>query len=383
VTSTQYDVAVLGLGGIGSAIAAHCAARGASVIGLEQFGPAHNLGSSHGKSRMIRQAYFEDPSYVPLVLRSYELWRTLEKQTGENLLQITGVLSIGDEKSAIISGTQRAAAQHGLALEKWSRKELQARYRGLRTLPDEIALFEPDGGVLDPERSVSAHLKAAKSAGADLRFETAVRSWETTDGGATVHLSGGTTVSAKKLILSLGPWFKEALEELGVALRVQRNVQVWFSPATNSYAAPHFPAFLVERAGLPAPLYGFPDFGAGVKAAFHGFGDLTTAGELEREIEITRDVAPVARAMDDWMPGAAETLREAAACMYSLTPDSDFVIDRHSNHPNVVLCGGFSGHGFKFAPVIGEIAADLALDGGSRHQIDFLSLKRFSRATAE
>lgn len=328
---------------------------------------------------MIRQAYFEDPSYVPLVLRSYELWRALERQTGENLLQITGVLSIGEETSAIISGTQRAAAQHGLALEKWSAGELRARYPSLRLLPDEIALFEPDGGVLDPERSVSAHLKAAQSAGADLRFETRVRTWEATDGSATIHLADGSTVSAKKVILSLGAWFKEVLEGLGVMLRVQRNVQVWFSPSTSSYEASRFPAFLVERAGLPTPLYGFPDFGAGVKAAFHGFGDLTTADELEREVDIARDVAPVARAMEDWMPGTAATLREAAACMYSLTPDSHFVIDRHPHHNNVVLCGGFSGHGFKFAPVMGEIAADLALDGGSYHQIDFLSLKRFAR----
>jgi glycine/D-amino acid oxidase-like deaminating enzyme len=244
-------------------------------------------------------------------------------------------------------------------------------------LPDEIALFEPDGGVLDPERSVRAHLTAAAAAGAELRFQTAVRTWEATDCGATIHLSDGGTVSAKRLILSLGPWFKEALAELGVALRVQRNVQVWFSPARHHYEAGRFPAFLLDRAGLPAPLYGFPDFGAGLKAAFHGFGDLTDAEELQRDVEIERDVAPVARALDDWMPGAAAKFREAAPCMYSLTPDSHFVIDRHPSHANVVLCGGFSGHGFKFAPVIGEIATDLALDGASRHQIDFLSLKRF------
>jgi len=372
-----FDVAVIGLGGIGSAIAAHCAARSASVVGLEQFGPAHDRGSSHGKSRMIRQAYFEDAAYVPLVLRSYELWRALEKQVGENLLRITGVLSVGEEKSAIIAGTQRAAAQHGLSLEKWSRGEVRDRYPSLRLLPDEIALFEPDGGVLDPERSVRAHLKAAAAAGAELRFETEVRTWEVTDRGATIHLADGATVSARKLILSLGPWFKKALAELGVLLRVQRNVQVWFSPATNHYQAERFPAFLLDRAGLPAPLYGFPDFGAGIKAAFHGFGDLTSADELQREVDIERDVTPVARALDDWMPGASANFREAAPCMYSLTPDSHFVIDRHPAHANVVLCGGFSGHGFKFAPVIGEIAADLALDGGSRHQIDFLSLKRF------
>jgi sarcosine oxidase len=375
--SLSYDVAVAGLGGIGSAIAAHCAARGASVIGLEQFGPAHDRGSSHGRSRMIRQAYFEDPAYVPLVLRSYELWRALEKQTGEELLRVTGVLSAGAENSEIISGTQRSSAEHGLALEKLSHQQVRERYPGVRLLPDEVALFEPNGGVLDPENAVRAHLKAAQSAGAQLRFETTMRNWEANDDGATIHLDDGEKIVARKLILSLGPWFKEALEGLGVPLRIQRNVQVWFSPATNSYQAPGFPAFLVERAGLPAPLYGFPNFGDGVKAAFHGSGDLTTADALDRDVEIARDVEPVARALEEWMPGAAATFREAKPCMYSLTPDSHFVVDRHPAHANVVLCGGFSGHGFKFAPVIGEIAADLALEGGSRHQIDFLSLKRF------
>ncbi len=171
-----YDVAIAGLGGMGSAIAAHCASRGASVIGLEQFGLAHDRGSSHGKSRMIRQAYFEDPAYVPLVLRSYELWRDLERQTNEDLLRITGVMSVGNEKSEIIAGTKRAAAQHGLPLESWSREEVGKRYPGLRFLENEVALFEPEGGVLDPERSVRAHLKVADSHAAELRFGTVVQS---------------------------------------------------------------------------------------------------------------------------------------------------------------------------------------------------------------
>jgi sarcosine oxidase len=376
-----YDVAIVGLGGIGSAIAAHCAGRGASVIGLEQFGPANDRGSSHGKSRMIRQAYFEDAAYVPLVLRSYELWRALEKQCGADLLRITGLVSVGEETSTIISGTQRAASEHSLRLEKWGRGEALQRYPSLRLLENEIALFEPDGGVLAPERAVRAHLKAAEAAGAELRFEATVRSWEASNGSVTVALHNGSEVSARRLILSLGPWFKEVLEGLGVALRVQRNVQVWFTPSTKVYDAPQFPAFLLDRAGLPAPLYGFPDFGDGVKVAFHGFGDLTTANDLDREVDAARDVEPVKRATDDWMPGAAANFREAKPCMYSLTPDGHFVIDRHPEHSNVILCGGFSGHGFKFAPVIGEIVADLALDGASRHRIDFLSATRFQRRT--
>jgi sarcosine oxidase len=372
-----YDVAVAGLGGIGSAIAFQCAARGASVIGFEQFGPAHDRGASHGKSRMIRKAYFEDAAYVPLVLRSYELWRALERETGQKLLRITGVLSAGQENSEIISGTKRAAAQHDLPIKVWNRQQVQERYPSLQILPDEVGLFEPDGGVLDPEGAVRAHLKAARAAGADLRFETTMQSWEATDKGIRLLLKDGTQLSAKSLVLSLGPWFKETLKGLNVSLRVQRNVQAWFSPRTNDYDTDRFPAFLLDRKGLPAPLYGFPDFGDGLKAAFHGLGQLTTADEVDRDVDMARDVTPIVQALEQWMPGAAATYCEATPCMYSLTPDGNFVIDRHPAHANVILCGGFSGHGFKFAPVIGEIAADLVLESGSQHQIDFLSLKRF------
>jgi sarcosine oxidase len=315
---------------------------------------------------------------VPLVLRSYELWRELEKKTAKKLLRITGVLSVGPGDSTIIAGTKRSAAQHGLRLEALSREQMRERHPSVRLLPDEEALFEPDGGVLDPERAVGAHLTLAQASGAHLRFQMSMQKWEANAGGVTVDLDNGARLSAKTLVLSLGPWFQQTMATLGVPLRVQRNVQAWFSPSVKSYEAGRFPAFLVDRAGLPAPLYGFPDFGDGVKAAFHGFGQLTAAGDLDREIDQPRDVAPIARAMEEWMPGAAATFREAKPCMYSLTPDANFVIDRHPQYPNVILCGGFSGHGFKFAPVIGEIAADLALDGGSRHGIDFLSLKRFA-----
>ena len=372
-----FDVAVAGLGGMGSAIAAHCAARGASTIGFDQFEPAHDLGASHGKSRMIRKAYFEDSAYVPLVLRAYELWRKLEQEAGEELLRITGVLSIGAPGSEIISGTLRAADRHDLAVKTWSQEEVKTRYPSLQLLSDELAVFEPDGGVLDPERSVRSHLKVAESAGAKLRFKTAIESWEATDKGVEIRLDDGTQVLARGLVLALGPWFQETLGSLGIPIRVQRNVQVWFSPATNAYESGRFPAFLLNRAGLPAPLYGFPDFGDGVKAAFHGLGDLTTAGQVNREIDIARDVEPIVKAMELWMPGSTQTFREAKPCLYALTSDGHFVIDRHPAHANVILCGGFSGHGFKFAPVVGEISADLALDGASRHQIDFLSLRRF------
>ena len=374
----RYDVAVVGLGGMGSAILAHCAARGASVIGLEQFDRGHELGSSIGKSRLIRKAYCENPAYVPLVLRAYELWRELERATGEQILRITGLLSVGAETSEIIQGTRRAAREHGLPLEALTRSELQARYPTLQPLRDEIAVFETDGGVLNPERAVAAHLQVAAANGAEMRFRVAMERWDAkTNDSFDLQLNDGSCIEARTLVLALGPWFKRTLESLGVPIRVQRNVQAWFSPATRAYDASSFPGFLLDRPGLPAPLYGFPDFGDGVKAAFHGFGALTDAEHLDRGVDIARDIEPLARALEEWMPGAATTLREAKPCMYTLTPDAHFVVDHHPLHHNLILCGGFSGHGFKFATVIGEIGADLALHGSTRHPIDFLSLRRF------
>jgi sarcosine oxidase len=329
---------------------------------------------------MIRKAYFEDPAYVPLVLRAYELWRELERTTGEELLRITGVISVGAESSGIITGTLRAAKEHNLLLERLSRHETKTRYPTIELWHDEVALLEPDAGVLDPERAVLAHLKMAELAGAETWFGVTMESWEATSNGFELHLSDGRNVSASRLVLALGPWFQEMLQSLGIPIRVQRNVQAWFSPASRLYNASSFPAFLVDRPGLPAPLYGFPDFGDGVKAAFHGFGDLTDANHINREITFSRDVEPIATAMEQWMPGATQTFRTAKPCMYTLTPDANFVVDRHPDHANLILCGGFSGHGFKFASVMGEIGADLALDGGSRHRIDFLSLRRFAPA---
>lgn len=375
-----YDVAVVGLGGMGSAILAHCSALGASVIGLEQFTPAHDRGSSHGKTRMIRKAYFEDPAYVPLVLRAYELWPKLERAVDQEILRITGLLSVGPEDSEIIRGTLRAAQEHDLQVESLGKEEVKTRYPTIELWPDEVALFEVDGGVLDSERAIRAHLKVAESHGAKTRFGVTVERWHPEDKGFDLRLSDGDKVLAKRLVLTVGAWFQETLESLRVPIRVQRNIQVWFHPATHAYDAPGFPGFLLNRKGLPAPLYGFPDFGDGVKAAFHGHGDLTNAKEINREIDRARDVQPVAEALERWMPGAAQSVLAASPCMYTLTPDQHFVIDQHPSHPNLVLCGGFSGHGFKFAPVIGEIGAQLALEGGTNYEIKFLSLRRFQRS---
>ena len=328
---------------------------------------------------MIRKAYFEDPSYVPLLLRAYDLWREIERETDTELLRITGLLMVGGEQTEIIAGARRSAQEHALPLESLTAREIRKRYPILKILDEEMGVFERDGGVLDPERAVEVQLKMATAAGAQMHFGVAMSTWAAIPGGFAIQLADGTSVTSRALVLSLGPWFKEVLERLGLSIRVQRNVQAWFRSSTDAYAAPHFPPFLLDREGLPAPLYGFPDFGEGVKAAFHSFGDITDALHFDREVNTARDIEPIVQTMEQWMPGAAGTLRAAKPCPYTLTPDGNFVVDRHPDHPRLILCGGFSGHGFKFAPVIGEIGADLALEEGSRHKIDFLSLRRFAQ----
>jgi glycine/D-amino acid oxidase-like deaminating enzyme len=285
---------------------------------------------------------------------------------------------VGQDTAEIVTGAERAAREHRLTLESLTAREIRRRYPMLRVHDNERGVFEPEGGVLDPERSVETLIQAAATAGAELHFGLAMEKWEASEDGIVIRLADGSAVKSRALVLSLGAWFKAALEKLGVAIRVQRNVQVWFTPATNQFAAGRMPAFLLERAGLPAPLYGFPDFGDGVKAAFHAHGDLTDAAHLKREIDPTRDIEPVAQAMEQWMPGAAASFRAAKPCPYTLTPDGHFVIDRHPQHSRLILCGGFSGHGFKFAPVVGEICTSLALEEEPRYEIDFLSLRRFT-----
>jgi sarcosine oxidase len=363
---------------MGSASLAHCAMRGARVLGIEQFEELHDLGASSGKTRIIRQAYFEDAAYVPLVLRAYDLWRELEASSGTQLLALVGVLLAGSERSEVISGSLHAARAHDLHVEYLDAADMRRRFPTLRVHAGEVGVFEPLAGAIFPERAIRAHLDLARARGAQTRFRTALKSWESDERGVKLDLSDGSRIRTRSLILTIGPWFAAAMQQAGVRLEVQRNAQVWFAPQSRAYRAPDFPAFLIDRPQLPAPLYGFPDFGDGVKAAFHGVGAITTPSELVREIDPVADVAPVAAALEAWMPGAASRYIEGKACMYALTPDRHFVVDRDPRDSRVILCGGFSGHGFKFASAIGEVASQLALDGGTPHDVRFLSLQRFT-----
>ncbi len=369
-----YDALVLGLGGMGSAALAHLSKRGAQVIGIEQFVPKHELGASSGRSRIIRTAYFEDVRYVPLLRRAYELWAELEFESGARLIEMTGVLLVGLPESVVIRGSLESAALHELEVERWTSSEVRERYPQTRPLEGEIGVFEREAGFVRPEAAVDAQLGVAAAHGATCRYGIEVTGWRReADGLLRVRGSDGSEWVTKKLVLSAGPW----LERLPILpLKIQRNVQVWFTPENDEFALGKFPAFMVDRPDFPARMYGFPDCGEGVKAALHGYGATTHAASLDRFIH-DDDIAAVRAALSTWIPAAAGTYRDGKACMYALTPDEHFIVDRHPDDPGIVIAGGFSGHGFKFAPVVGEIVADLVLDGATRHDIGFLSLGRF------
>ncbi len=375
----MYDDIVVGLGGMGSAAAAHLAARGRHVLGLEQFTPAHDRGSSHGYSRIIRQAYYEDPAYVPLILRAYELWANLEKSSDEPLYLRTGGLMVGKEDSELVQGSLRSAREHGLKHELLDAKEIMRRYPATAPRDNDVALFELPAGILFPEACVTAHLKLATTLGAELRFTTEVMSWQETPNGVSVSTANGERFEAQRLVLCAGAWLQQVAADLDLPLRVERNVMHWFQPKSHPelFGPGRLPVYILDRQQR-FMMYGFPDVGgAGLKAAFHHSEIYTTPQELDRTVA-PAEIEAVSSALAEWLPAGVGNHLASVVCMYTLTPDLHFVIGLHPHAPNVVIAGGFSGHGFKFCSVVGEVLADLAIDGTTRHPIELFSPMRFS-----
>jgi sarcosine oxidase len=366
-----YDVVVVGLGGMGSAAAYHLARRGQRVLGLERFGPAHDRGSSHGNSRIIRQAYFEDPAYVPLVLRAYELWDELEEESGEEILTLTGGIMMGPGGSRTVTGSIESAEAWGLDYEVLDAGDIRARFPLFRVHDDLVALYEKNTGILRPERAVRAHLDAATSRGAELHFEEPAISWEVVGDGVRVTTEQNT-YEAARLVVSAGPWAPQLLSEMGLPLEVQRLVQFWFRPKNGiePFALGTFPVWIWE---LPDGLqfYGFPNHDGeetGVKVAFFRVGPICTPDTIDRTVH-PEEVEQMREYLRMGIPDLDGEFLRAKTCMYTNTPDEHFVISTHPEHPQVSIAAGFSGHGFKFTSVVGEILADLATEGTTDHPI--------------
>jgi len=374
-----YDVIVLGLGAMGSAAAQHLAQRGKTVLGIEQFTSPHDRGSSHGGSRMIRQAYFESPDYIPLVLRAYTLWRKLERDTDTRLLCITGGMNIGPRDGELVQRTIAASARHSIPFEILEESAIRKRFPVVVPQLDDVAVHETNAGYLFPEECIRCQLKMASSAGAELLFEESVLSWLATGDHVEVRTGKGT-YTAGHLVIAAGPWANEALHGL-MPLRVTRQVMAWIQPTTGvaPFLPQHFPVFLCEDAHGGFPGYGFPALDGptgGIKAAIHGSDMVCTPESVDRTIHAS-DLRRIVEKLRARIPALDGAVVKAQTCMYTMSPDEHFVIGTHPRFAACTIACGFSGHGFKFAPVVGEILADLAASGSTAHPIELFSPRRF------
>lgn len=372
---TTYDVAIIGLGGMGGAAAYRLAERGQRVVGIERFGPGHDQGSSHGDSRIIRQAYFEHPSYVPLLRRAYELWRETERASGQDLLTITGGVFIGSPDAVTVTGALRSARMWDLEHEYLDAAAITDRFPTLRPGPDDVGVYEPYAGYVAPETTVRANLDLAAAHGADLRFGERVTGWAA-DGDGVRVTTGEGTYRAGRLVIAAGAWAPGLLAELNLPLVVERQVMHWFEvddPA--AFAAPRHPIYVWEDAtGDHVYGFGIRPGDAVAKVAFFRRPNACDPDQVDRTVHDT-EVAEIQQALSDRIPGFG---RHAGAktCLYTLTPDHHFVLGPHPSHPNVTIAAGFSGHGFKFVPVIGEILADLSTTGHTSHDIGLFAPDR-------
>ena len=375
----SYDVIVIGLGAMGSAALYHLAGRGLRVLGLEQFAVPHDRGSYHGRTRIIRMAYHEHPSYVALLRRAYPLWRELEQEAGERLLHVTGSLDAGAIGSAFVVGSLESCRQHGLAHELLDARAIAARFPAFH-LPDDFAgVLQPDGGYLLAERSVVAFVDQARRRGAEARSGEAVRGWRVEGDAIEVHTDTGR-YRAAALAITAGAWAAKLVPEIAALARPERQVVGWFRPRRPElFEAERFPVFdiLFEEGNY----YGLPATGQpGLKIGRHGhLHEPADPDHVDRGVH-PRDEAVLRRALSRYFPDGDGEAVALTTCLFTNSPDEHFIVDLVGDTPRVVVAAGFSGHGFKFAPVMGEIVADLATLGSTRHSIERFRLGRFDRS---
>jgi sarcosine oxidase len=374
---SDYDAIVVGCGSMGSAALFHLAGRGRRVLGLEQFDVPNTLGSSVGTNRIIRLAYAEDSRYVPLLRRSYALWKELEDLAGERLLILTGGIDAGREDSATVTGSLRSCAEHDLRHELLDARALQQRFPGYSLPSDMVAVHQPDGGFLMSDRCVVAHITAALERGAEVHGREPVTMWESIDNGTRIRVRTADAVyHARSLVLTAGPWTANLVPQLQTLARAERQVLLWVQPKTPDYfRADRFPVFVVE-----APderFYGFPAYGVpGFKIGkYHHLHQHVRPETVDRDCH-PDDEAVLREGIRRYFPDADGPTLAMKVCMFTNSPDEYFVIDRHPDVPTVAIGAGFSGHGFKFSSVVGEILADLALDGATTHDLDMFSWDR-------
>ncbi|HLW47719.1 MAG TPA: N-methyl-L-tryptophan oxidase [bacterium] len=372
----HYNAIVIGVGGMGSAAVYHLARRGRRTLGLEQFDIPHDRGSSHGTNRIIRLAYWEHPSYVPLLRRAYELWRELEHRAGERLLIITGGVDAGPEGSKTVQGSLLSCDLHHLPHETLNAAELHRRFPGYRLARDMVAVYQPDGGFVLSERAIVAHVTAAQALGADVHAREPVLDWEAGAGGVRVR-TARDTYSADRLVITAGPWAARLVPALAQTAVPERQVLLWAQPLRPEYfQLGAFPVFNMESP--EGRFYGFPIYGVpGFKIGkYHHRLERTGPDSVDREIH-PEDEAVLRDGIRQYFPDANGPTMAMTTCLFTNSPDEHFILDRHRDHENVCLAAGFSGHGYKFCSVVGEIMADLALEGRSKFDLSLFRANRF------
>jgi sarcosine oxidase len=379
--TSRYDAIVVGVGTIGSAALYELAVRRRRVLGIEQFSVAHERGSMHGSTRIIRLAYHEHPDYVPLLRRAYQRWAELETRSATRLLEVTGVVEVGLPDTRLIAGTLRACAEHELSYDLISTSELRRRFPVFTPEAGSVAVVQPQGGYLHAERCVETHVSEALAAGAELHLGERVVDWQAADGQVLVTTDRGR-YEAERLVLSPGAWAPRLLRLPELALVPERQLVAWFRPLRQPerFAPERLPVFIVEEDGCH--YYGFPAIDeAGVKLGrMHYPGDQVTDPDSYARDVTPGELEPLRAFLARRLPDAAGGLTRASACLFTNAPDGHFIVDRHPQHPEVVVASVCSGHGFKFSPVIGELLADLACYGVSPLPAGFLGLDRFAAA---
>ncbi|HYM71246.1 MAG TPA: N-methyl-L-tryptophan oxidase [bacterium] len=374
----QYDAIVIGVGAMGSATVYELTRRGQRVLGLERFDVPHDRGSSHGVNRIIRLAYWEHPSYVPLLRRAYELWRELEHISGERLLIITGGIDAGPEESPTVKGSLLSCALHHLPHELLDAASLHARFPGYCLAPDMVAVYQSDGGFVMSERAIVAYVNAALEGGADVHAREQVLGWEPDGKGVRVRTVHGT-YTARRLVLTAGPWAGKLAPSLADLAVPERQVLIWTQPlAPDRFRLGAFPVFNMEAP--EGRFYGFPVYSVpGFKIGkYHHRGESADADQVDREIH-PEDEAVLREGIRRYFPDADGPTMALKTCLFTNSPDEHFILDVHPEFPQVSIAAGFSGHGFKFASVVGEIMADLSTEERSDFDLGLFRLARFGR----
>jgi sarcosine oxidase len=352
------------------------AERGVSVLGFEQFQPGHSRGSSHGESRVFRVASHEDLRYVPLALRALDLWRELERLSGTKLLTMTGIHYIGPPQGKIVSGARLSAQTHGLHYQLLDRDQMQRHFPQHRLNPEDAAVYQDSAGIVLPEVAILAATTRAESLGARLLRDTRIRRI-TRVGGFVEVSTGASTYRVRKVIIAVGPWLGSFLPDLGLPVQVARQVLAWFPVSSSEDFRPErLPVFIQEvREGNSR--YGFPTLdGKTVKIAVRHEGEATTPDTVDREVH-ARDLIPLQTFIDEQLVGVEPRAVRAQVCMYTNTPDLHFLVGSPPRRPWMLVLGGFSGHGFKFSPVIGDGAAGWIETARLLPSFDFFALNRF------